>query len=260
MQDIDFQHFRLDLSGCTFADLAASVEFENIGKGRRATNILLPKKEAYPIVRTTTLYEKAAFVFADIHKNIAEMAQKEVARRLGSTNIGEFNNGLIEIYEPTYSKMGYHSDQALDLAEGSYIALFSCYEQGQNTPKNALRKLKIQDKRAEREREYALEHNSFLFFSLKTNANFLHKIILENSPKEASRWLGITFRQSKTWLTFQGANCFFQSGMPLLLADAEQRKTFFALRAEENRSLDFEYPELAYTLSASDLLLPKNTL
>ena len=50
---------------------------------------------------------------------------------------------MIEIYDSKYCKMGFHTDQSLDLQENSYIGIFSCY----NDPTTKdLRKLKVKNK------------------------------------------------------------------------------------------------------------------
>jgi len=78
----------------------------------------------YPIVRTTTKYKNPAQCFQDIHLKLT--SQIENIANLNQDY--DFNNCLIEVYQNNYFNMGYHSDQALDLQEGSSIALFSCYE------------------------------------------------------------------------------------------------------------------------------------
>ena len=160
----------------------------------------------------------------------------------------------MEIYDNSYTKMKYHSDQSLDLADNSYIALFSCYAQPQNTN---LRTLKIQHKTTNQEFEIALQHNSVILFPLSVNSNFLHKIILPTIPKNSdNKWLGLTFRQSKTYIQFKNNLAHFSNGDVLTLADEHQSKAFYMLRGEENNSIHFTYPDIKYTLSPSDLLPP----
>ena len=72
-----------------------------------------------------------------------------------------------------------------------------------------------------------------------------------------NKWLGITFRKSKTFIQFQNNLPYFANGKPLKLADEVQQREFYKLRGQENKSLDFDYPSIAYTLSKSDTLLPK---
>lgn len=157
--------------------------------------------------------------------------------------------------------MNYHSDQALDLETGSYIALFSCYERPEELAESAQRTLKVKSKTRDEEFGFSLENNSVVLFSLTTNTNFQHKIVLE-SPKGAkpthpsNRWLGITFRQSKTFVRFEGKLPYLSNGELLTLADESLSKEFYTLRGEENNSVNFVYPHIAYTLSIGDTLLP----
>ena len=150
--------------------------------------------------------------------------------------------------------MGYHSDQALDLEQESYIALFSCYRdcEGANS-----RKLIIQSKDSEEElTEIPLFHNSAVVFSTDTNRRFKHKIILDRAAAPGNEWLGVTFRTSKTFVDYTENGVFFEDGVPLTVADEEQKKEFYKLRGMENRESEFSYPRLRYTISESDLMKP----
>ncbi len=42
----------------------------------------------------------------------------------------------------------------------------------------------------------------------------------------------------------------------MTLADEAQQKEFCTLRGQENKSMDFTYPELDYTLSIGDTMKP----
>ncbi len=64
-----------------------------------------------------------------------------------------------------------------------------------------------------------------------------------------NKWLGITFRKSKTYIQFRDNLPCFSTGELFKLADKEQESEFFQLRGQENRSLDFVYPDLSYTIS-----------
>jgi len=169
------------------------------------------------------------------------------------TQIGEFNNAMIEIYDSTYRKMGSHSDQALDLADDSYIAIYSCYEDPATTN---LRKLIVQQKGDDIDKQskiLSMHHDSVIFFSTSTNSQHLHKIVLDT--EDSNRWLGITFRLSKTFIKWiDGVPTLTHSGIPLTLANKEESKRFYKFRSEENREVQFNYPELNYTVSPSDLL------
>ena len=156
--------------------------------------------------------------------------------------------------------MKLHSDQALDLKSDSYICIFSCY----NDPltKN-IRKLKIKDKNTSETQEILLTHNSIVYWSYETNYKYLHQIVLENPLQKDlnSKWLGITFRCSKTHIEFIDNQPYFldQENLnreKLLLATEKEKDEFYKLRSLENSNIIFKYPKINYTISSSDLLLP----
>ena len=90
----------------------------------RQSGVLVDCHDALiPIVRTTTRYEKAPLSFSALHYEIIDKTRKVS----GMPHLA-FNNAMIEIYTNDYRKMRYHTDQALDLADDSFIGLFSCYE------------------------------------------------------------------------------------------------------------------------------------
>ncbi len=254
-----FYKFILPLENNLFKELSNDIDFGDIAKGRKGNNLVKISEKGIPIIRTTTQYTKPAHIFLPIHTLIAECIAYEFAK-FDKKHILDFNNALIEIYDHTYTKMKYHSDQCLDMADNSFIALFSCYEQPDNT-ENQLRKLKIKHKNQEFEEfEFLLEHNSVILFSLKTNINYLHQIILETPTilkNPTNKWLGITFRQSNTFIQFKNNVPYFPNGNPLQLADEIQSKQFYVLRTQENNNIDFIYPNIDYTLSMSDMLMPK---
>jgi hypothetical protein len=97
---------------------------------------------------------------------------------------------------------------------------------------------------------------------LTTNTNFLHKIVLDSPqnlklPTPNNKWLGVTFRKSKTYVKIVDNLCYFSSGELLELANEEQEREFYQLRGQENRTVNFVYPNLAYTLSLGDMMKPK---
>jgi hypothetical protein len=255
MQKHGFHTFVLPLGKDLFHKLVTSVEFEAVGKGRQGNHLVLVGEAGIPIVRTTTRYNIPAQTFSDIHQQIATYIEQ--AQGVAS----HFNNALIELYDRQYAKMGYHSDQCLDIAENSYIALFSCYEHPDDIAPDLLRRLKVKGKATEDEFEIILENNSVVLFSLPTNAAFQHKIVLE-IPKgikpsvQDNRWIGITFRQSKTFIHFKENTPYFTDNTLLQLANEAQIKEFYQLRARENDQVGFQYPPLAYTLSIGDMLVP----
>jgi hypothetical protein len=73
-----------------------------------------------------------------------------------------------------------------------------------------------------------------------------------------NKWLGITFRTSKTYIQFHNNLPHFSNGRILELANKEQETEFFKLRGQENRALNFVYPELNYTINVADTMVPKS--
>ncbi|RYH28744.1 hypothetical protein EON65_11085 [archaeon] len=239
-----------------FETLQASICFDDVTNGRKG-QILVAQQEGgrgVPIMRTTTSYITPAQYFQPEHATLAKLIHKIASLPAGIM----FNNAMIEVYSNAYTTMGFHSDQALDLQEGSFIALFSCYKHPtQTTP---LRKLVVKSKESgSREFEVPLVHNSVVVFSLDTNTHYRHKIVLDiagspNCPE--NEWMGITFRTSKTFLQFQDGQAHFEDGTVLSMAQEEQRRDLFHLRRRENEEVGFIYPPVTYTLSESDLKLP----
>lgn len=241
-----------------FAELFSSVGWEDVGKGRLGAVLTRPDETgAVPLVRTTTRYDRPAQRFRPVHERLARRIRETAALPAA------FDNALIESYTNAYTKMGAHSDQALDLAEGSFIAVYSCYERPEAGPP---RNLIVEPKEPaggesspahETPYEIPLAHNTVLVFSVDTNRRLRHRIVLDAPAGAAeNRWLGVTFRTSKTPVRFRDGHPHLPRGERLTRADDEQRQEFYALRRRENRETDFVYPELTYTLSDSDLLPP----
>lgn len=246
-----FTQFNLDFSTNLFDELSNSIEFENIANGRMGANLFdLKENNLIPLVRTTTVYKKPSQKFLLIHLSIIEKINK-------MSNFGniKLNNALIEIYDSKYTNMKLHSDQSLDLEPNSYICIFSCYS---NPESKSIRKLKVKEKNSGSIKEYILNHNSVTAFSLETNQKHLHKIILENNDKsDKNKWLGITFRLSKTYINFiNEVPYFYQTKTKLRLANDTEKKEFYKFRSEENQSIHFEYPFIEYTICHSDLIEP----
>lgn len=151
-----FSKYILDIKSNLFELLSKSIQFDNINKNRKGANLIDYANGLVPLVRTTSVYYTPNQKFLDIHYNIINLIKK-------STNVNdlEFNNALVEIYNSEYSKMGYHSDQSLDLDELSYICIYSCYDNP--TTKN-LRTLRIKKKLDDECFDIELEHNSVVFF------------------------------------------------------------------------------------------------
>lgn len=258
-----FHQWHLQLEGDLFNELSSMVDFEDLGKGRKGNHLVKVENETIPLVRTTSKYNKPAHKFSRAHDSIVDAIisnAKNETDLQGASIL--FNNALIEIYEKSYFKMKYHSDQALDLEKNSYVALFSCYERPEDLSPTLMRRLRIRDKVNNEEYEFLLENNSVILFSLATNSKFQHKIILDTSSNKRdlladNKWLGITFRKSKTMIRFENDLPYFDNGEVLKLADENQQREFYKLRGEENKSMDFNYPWIGYTLSKSDTIPPK---
>ncbi|KAB1232636.1 alpha-ketoglutarate-dependent dioxygenase AlkB [Chryseobacterium viscerum] len=261
MNRTEFQKIQLPLDSNMFMNLFHSVDFESTGKGRLGNHLVKVEGKYISIVRTTTRYHIPAAAFSEIHEKLVEQINATLLSENTEIPVQYFDNALIEVYDSTYSKMSFHSDQALDLENNSFIGLFSCYEQPDELEDFQLRKLVVKDKITDEEFEIILHHNSVVLFSVETNKKFQHKIILNSTPDQKktvndNKWLGITFRKSKTSIQFNNEKPYFSSGEVLTLADKEQESDFFKLRGQENRSLDFVYPHLLYTISPGDVIPP----
>jgi hypothetical protein len=199
-----------------------------------------------PLVRTTSAYEQPPQRFRPVHQELVARIEACFARSL------RFNNCMAELYETSYRKMGFHTDQAQDLEEDSWICLFSCYESPD--PKGC-RALVVQRKGSEECARVLLDHNSAVLFHTDTNRRHVHKIVLENQSK--SRWLGLTFRCSKTRVRFVDGVALL-GDRPLRLAETpDERQSVFHHKGAENATDGlYSYPELDYTLSPSDLMEP----
>lgn len=254
-----FYKTTIPLKANCFDSLSKEITLESLGKGRLGNHIVKQATNGVPLVRTTSKFTIPPYYFSENHLHILE--------KINQTLISEgkpeakFNCGLIEIYDENYTKMGYHSDQNLDLEQDSYIGLFSCYKNPETLTDASTRVLRIKDKSTEQEFDIKLTHNTLVLFSVEMNAKYAHKIILENPNREAlkladNKWLGITFRTSKTLVKFKNNTSYFEDGAVMELANETQEKEFYKQRGEENRSLNFTYPSLKYTLSKADLMLP----
>ncbi|GAB2504634.1 2OG-Fe(II) oxygenase family protein [Nocardiopsis aegyptia] len=232
-----------------FAELSASVRWEDVGKGRRGAVLTrIDAAGGVPLVRTTARYLNPAQPFRTVHERLARQVQERAAIPVG------FNNALVESYTNAYRTMGSHSDQALDLADESFIAVFSCYRHPEAIP----RKLIFESKDPDAEGfEIPLAHNSIVAFSVASNRRLKHRIVLD-SPARASdnMWLGVTFRTSKTLLRFRDGHAYLPQGVRLTSADDDQKREFYQLRRRENNESDFAHPPLTYTVSESDLMPP----
>ncbi|MEV4133360.1 alpha-ketoglutarate-dependent dioxygenase AlkB [Dactylosporangium sp. NPDC049742] len=245
----EFRSYTLPTDGNPFEELFASARFEPVGKGRLGAVLVATAETGdVPIVRTTTRYSLPAQRFPPVYEQLARHVQTLAALPAA------FNNALVESYTNAYTTMGGHSDQALDLADGSSIAVFSCYERPEVHPP---RKLVVEPKDPGDTFEIPMPHNSVIVFSLATNRRHRHRIVLDRPAQMPdNRWLGVTFRTSKTFVQHHDGHAHLRTGAPLTSADDTQQREFFQLRRRENTETDFTYPSLTYTLSASDLLPP----
>jgi hypothetical protein len=248
-----FHKYQLDLIDNLFNELSKTTNFENITNGRNGA-VLVNNNNIIPIVRTTTKYNNPAQLFSPIHYNIID----KIKTTTNKLNL-DFNNALIEIYNNDYKSMGEHSDQALDLADNSYICLFSCYN---NHLATNIRTLKIKQKNTNITTDIKLDHNSIVLFSLDTNSKYLHKIVLDENHINNDEWLGITFRLSKTFIKFINEipyiyyinNNNINYINILTLATPDEIKQFYKHRSDENKSVGFVWPEINYTISISDII------
>jgi hypothetical protein len=232
----------------TFNQLTDSLPFEEIITGRVASN-MVSSATTIPIVRTTTRYTNPAKLFNESYQQLRAEIQKMDSRLT-------FNTAMIEIYDDRYKTMRYHSDQALDLAENSYICIYTCYEN--NPLAKDMRHIAIQNKETKQKRIITLNNNSITYFSTNDNKTNLHKIFLNGTSK--NKWLGVTFRLSKTFVKFIDEIPYFVCGdeerKQLVMASEEQRLEFVKCKNGENIKIDFVYPQLVQTLSPHDLLMP----
>ncbi len=241
----EFQCWLLRASDNPFEELLGSVPLGDVTTGRQGTVLVKADTSGIPIVRTTTPYSAPAQPFRPIHDRLAQEIRESALLSQ------PFNNALVEHYTRAYSTMKHHSDQALDLAESSWIAVYSCYRD----PQQPSRRLTVKTKEHGVAFDVPLDHGSVVAFSLDTNRRHSHAIALRaNAPN--NDWLGITFRTSKTFVRFVDGHPTLPSGLRLTLANDEQRREFFQMRRRENDETDFAYPSISYTLSESDLIPP----
>jgi hypothetical protein len=250
-----------------FQTLLDSCQWEDITKGRKGANLTIhDEKDENFIVRTTTPYSLPNQKLTPIHHHLIDQITQAFPASISPLG---FNNILIEQYNNQYCQMGYHSDQALDLEELSYICIYSCYSDPET--KN-IRTLRVKQKCEMNATPFdiSLEHNSVVLFSTDTNSQYLHKIILEGASHNDDIWLGLTFRKSKTCIYFQDNCPFFQhNNAPLVLADKKQREEFYKQRKLENTSAQHRWPcetasdtrratyDISYTVSPGDLMNPE---
>jgi len=243
-----FKKYVLDMDiDNLFEKLSTATKYENIINGRQGAVLVNYKQDLIPIVRTTTIYNNPVQQFLHIHHEIMDNIRKKIKNNI------IFNNALIEIYDNNYHNMKYHTDQSLDLKEDSYICLYSCYENNSNDS-NDIRKLQVKNKITKEYSEFLLDNNSIILFPVSANQKHLHKIILE-SKKSKNKWLGITFRLSKTFIKFiDNVPYIYPINRILKIADNNERTEFLKYKGKENSQSEYIYPQIDFTISKSDLL------
>ena len=208
------------------------------------------------MVRSTTKYERAHQRFRPAHRELASA----IVSQMGLPSV-RFNNAMVERYHCHYRKMGAHSDQALDLADDSYICLYSCYNMTVAPPD--LRQLVVTCKLTGDTRAFLLEPDTAVLFSVADNVRFMHKIVPvePGKPTNASVWLGVTFRCSKRAVTFAADGAaLLETGEALtLLTTRASSSQFYKERSAENASsVPYRYSAAAARckVSPSDVLPP----
>ena len=97
---LGFYKWTLPLQENLFNELSSSVDFEELGKGRRGNHLVNMEDEFVPLVRTTSKFNKPAHQFSDTHcliaDNIVNRAKNEIDLEDKSIS---FNNALIEMYD-----------------------------------------------------------------------------------------------------------------------------------------------------------------
>lgn len=236
-----------ELEGNVFEELSRDVIFEPFGRGRRcAVGIERNADGGTAMVRSTTK-------FLAPHQCMPASIRHLSQRLCGIIPGARFNNALIEQYTHEYRTMGAHSDMALDLADDSWICLFTCYD---NPSEPDLRQLVVFDKARKKEQRFLLHHCSAVWFSTADNCTHKHAILpVGDDISSRSTWLGITFRCSKRSVTHRDGRTFLETGEELVMATDRQ---LYKERGEENATCGpFEYSEAVRvcTVSPSDLML-----
>ena len=246
----NFRTYTISTRGDLFAELSASARLEDLGKGRRgAVLVVSDGPRGVPIVRTTTAYTLPTQCFGPLHAALSRQIHACASLAL------PFNNALLEVYTGAYTTMGAHSDQALDLDDAGEIAVFSCYEHPEVEPSRRL----IVESKEPGGPSFVLPllHGRVVVFSADTTRRVRHRIVPDPAGAPGNRWLGLTFRTSKTWVHIHDGQPCLADGTPLTLANDEERREFLRLRRQENQETHFVYPRVRCTLSPSDLWPPE---
>lgn len=226
----------------------SNIELLDVSKGRKGRILVDVVDDKVPIIRSTTKFNKSSLRFNKYHYLLIDKIKEKIKENDFFKEIS-FNNALIEIYDDNYSKMGFHSDQSIDLNDDSYICLFSCYK---NIDKPSRKFIYKEKQEPSFEKEILLENNSLIIFSTNTNLKYLHKIILNS--KNGNEWLGITLRLSKNLIKIP-------IGDQLKLANHEETLNFYKNKKIENEKgiegIENEKGiEKQLTISPGDLIDP----
>ena len=239
-----FTKIQLNHRANLFEDLICANRWEELSSSRKCAILNRCNGDHIPIVRTTTAYSIPSQPLASIHHQLITEIQKAMVDAYGYFT--DFNNVMAEHYTPCSTKMGFHSDQALDLAASSYICILSLYED-ENEPHP--KKLVMKHKASGEVSALTLDHDSLVFFSTSTNDHFVHKIV-SDEQKCTTDWLGLTFRLSDTFVqNIDGLPRLVRCGRALKLASEDERKEFFRHKKKENSIIGYRYPEIPYALS-----------
>ena len=221
-----------------YETIRSSANLEELCSGRFGANLVADMNS---VVRTTTQFRSPNQLFSPLHTQLIT----QICNLFPEHDL-KFNNILFEEYDDRYRTMSYHSDQALDLVEPSFIAIFSCYRgTAYSNPSRSLflkkkQNCKMPSSDPIEPMKIPLFHNSVVLFSTSINACHLHKIIL--SQIRGDSCIFMTFRLSK-------------GVRPSTLATDQQRHDFYHLRKQENVEINFKWPEgIYYTMSPGDLM------
>lgn len=218
----------------SFDALNASVKWEFVGNGRWIALVVTPDEQGrVPLVRSTQKCSMATQIASPLHHC--------VCNAISQTTHAHYNNLMFEKYSGDYTKMGWHSDCDLDLEPGSQIAIVSTYH-SVGTPRVVTpRVLGIKLKNCSAQQELVMQPNHVIWFDTLANGNYLHRITANTS--DTPTWIGITCRQSKTWMT------------PMQLQYTPTSKQFYALRHQQNKWIgQFSWPSMDHTISLGDTL------
>jgi hypothetical protein len=239
-----FQTYSLPVDR-SFEELSKVTTFGNVCKGRVGAVIVDDSGGGVPIIRTTTRYTDPVQRFAPLHSEIIASLNEILPCPVA------FNNAMVETYTPEYNKMGFHTDQSLDMEDDSYIGIFSCYKD--TVVSEDLRTLTVENKLTNETSTIRMGHNSMVLFSTDTNRLHRHKITLES--QSTNTWLGVTMRLSKTLIDFiDGVPYMRNPRRPLRLASEAERGRFYQLKGVENRTANYVNPDIDFTISQSDLM------